>query len=236
MAQLRVDTTTGSPVITVDAGPINLTAAAASTWQTTAGALTITGAAGINLTGGVTVSGGSPFLVSATGSHRWSAGTVQIDTATDWGTAALITHTGNPIINFGTGRCVFGGQVDIAGPCNITGALRYERLVAIKVAAYPIVIGDSETVFTDEGAAGAPAARALTLPIPQAGLEYTFISKSGNDIEVIAQGGTTIRIAAGVSIAGGNIVSNAIGDTVTLLAINATEWYATAVNGTWTIT
>lgn len=46
--------------------------------------------------------------------------------------------------------------------------------------------------------------------------------------------GDTIRIAASVTAAAGSITCNTVGSSVTLQAINATEWVATAVVGTWT--
>jgi len=53
----------------------------------------------------------------------------------------------------------------------------------------------------------------------------------------LAAAGDTIRIAANVSAAAGRIDSTTIGDSVTLKAINATEWVATSVVGAgWSVT
>jgi folate-dependent tRNA-U54 methylase TrmFO/GidA len=62
----------------------------------------------------------------------------------------------------------------------------------------------------------------------------TFIVQDGDGIRITAASGDTIRIAGTVTAAAGYVESTTIGNTVTLVAINATEWMATAVNGTWT--
>lgn len=236
MAQLRVDTTTGSPLITVDSGAINMSALAASTWQTLAGILTINGAAGIELTGGVNVSGASSFSVSASGTHRFTAGTVQIATLFDWNTAAAVTASGNPSFNFGTGAVQFGGPVTVGSTFDVVGSLRSELNVTITTAAVSLLTTDSGTVYTNEGAAGPASGRPVRLPVAQAGLHYTFINQDASDIRVVANGGDTVRIAGSVSLGGGNIESNAVGDTAHLICINATEWIADSVTGTWTVT
>lgn len=92
---------------------------------------------------------------------------------------------------------------------------------------------ESRGTFTNEGAT---ALTQNTLPGAAKGLTYTFIVQDADGIRVVAGSGDTIRIAGSVSAAAGRIDSTTIGSTVTLVAINATEWVAVSVNGTWVVT
>ena len=75
------------------------------------------------------------------------------------------------------------------------------------------------------------------LPTAAAGLTYTFVVQVAQNLRVTAASGDTIRVAGSVSAAAGNIVNAVVGSTVTLLAINATEWIALGTPaGTWTVT
>jgi hypothetical protein len=85
-------------------------------------------------------------------------------------------------------------------------------------------------VFTNEGAS---AIVPFTLPAAASGLEYTLFVQDADGIQVIAGAGDTIRIGSLVTAAAGNVQSNTIGSSVTLKAINATEWVAIAALGTW---
>lgn len=114
----------------------------------------------------------------------------------------------------------------------ITGTLRYNRFVSPQ-AATPVAVNattDVHKVFTNEGAA---ALTVFNLPAAATGLTYTFYNQNANNISVDAAAGDTIRVGALVTAAGGAITSTAIGDTVTLVAINATEWIAVASIGTF---
>ena len=97
-----------------------------------------------------------------------------------------------------------------------------------------VTAAQSGDAFTNEGA-GAEVNH--NLPTAAAGLIYTFIVQAAQNLRVTAAAGDTIRIAGSVSAAAGNIVNATVGGTVTILAINATEWVAVAApNGTWTVT
>jgi hypothetical protein len=224
-------------LLDVDAGPLNITGRAASTWQTVAGVLTLDGAAGINMSSSVTISGGAnSLLVTAVGGHRFTGGTLEVAVATDWSTAANITASGNPIWNFGTGACLFGGRLTIGGETLITDALLHEVSVEAHVAADTLTAAESGRVFTNTGAVGIPAARALTLPDPAvAGMHYTFYNQNVNGLQIIAGAAATIRVGGRVSGVGGTCTSNATGSAVHLIAISATEWIADSVVGAWTL-
>lgn len=110
---------------------------------------------------------------------------------------------------------------------------KYVRTVAMAESSATKALADNESgcTFTNEGAS---ALVAFTLPAAVAGLQYTFICQDADFLSVNAQAGDTIRIAGSVSTGGGSKTATAIGDTLSIMAINATEWIATSVNGTWT--
>jgi hypothetical protein len=97
---------------------------------------------------------------------------------------------------------------------------------------------DGGTTFTNEGAGGL---QDITLPTASANTTtgcyvYSFIVQSANGLRVIASAGDTIRIGTSVSAAAGNIQSTNVGSAVRLHCINATEWVAESVVGSWTVT
>lgn len=87
--------------------------------------------------------------------------------------------------------------------------------------------------FTNEGATGLVT---LTLPTAVAGYEASFDVQDADGIKVLAASGDTIRMDGLVSAAAGFAQSTAIGSTLRIRAINATEWIAESSQGTWTVT
>lgn len=92
------------------------------------------------------------------------------------------------------------------------------------------------SVFTNEGAAGQVIWTLPTAAAAPVGYDFTFIVQAAQNVRIVAAAGDTIRIAGSVSAAAGRIDNATIGGTVRLVSINATEWIAVAVNGTWTVT
>jgi len=96
-----------------------------------------------------------------------------------------------------------------------------------------LTVAESGKILTNEGST---AQNYHTLPTAAAGLTFTFVVQDADGLRIVADTGDTIRIAAGVSAAAGYIQNSTIGSTITLCAINATEWVALgAPAGTWTI-
>ena len=102
------------------------------------------------------------------------------------------------------------------------------------VAAGPNLLLSTESfsVLTNEGVA---AQNYHTLPTASAGLQYTFVVQDANGIRITASTGDTIALNDSVSSAAGYIESTDISASVTLLAINATEWIAVSVRGDWSV-
>lgn len=102
-------------------------------------------------------------------------------------------------------------------------------------AASPVTVNasDSGTVYTNEGAG---AEITFNLPAAAPGLVYTFIVQDTDGLKVVAGGGDTIRLDGSPSAAAGNAESLTVGSVLRLVAINATEWIAVSIVGTWSVT
>lgn len=111
-----------------------------------------------------------------------------------------------------------------------------QRIVAAKtqaVSPYSVSNVENWTVFTNEGAT---AQVVFNLPTAVAGYTYEFIVQDADGIQVVASSGDTIRLGTSVSASAGNATSTTIGSAVILTCINATEWIAESIVGTWIVT
>ena len=100
------------------------------------------------------------------------------------------------------------------------------------VAASPNILtsGESKKTITNEDTA---AINYNTLPAASVGLQYSFVVEDALGIRITANTGDTIRIGAAVTAAGGYIESTTVGASITLTAINNTEWIATSMVEAW---
>lgn len=116
-----------------------------------------------------------------------------------------------------------------------TGALSHARIVTQKTAGY-LVNADTDNnsdrgrLFTNEGAS---AQVILTLPSASMGLTYSFAVHAAFNLRVLAAAGDIIRIAGNVGTAGGFTESAVVGSVIRLTALNAVDWFAELVTGTW---
>lgn len=95
-----------------------------------------------------------------------------------------------------------------------------------------LVSSESRKLLTNEGAT---AEAYNTLPSAAAGMEFAFAVQDADGLRVVAAAGDTIRLAGSVSAVAGFVRSTVIGSALILTAINATEWVALSVAGTWTV-
>jgi hypothetical protein len=142
------------------------------------------------------------------------------------------------IVSKGTGEIELRGgtnaQLNITGTAGTeVGTVLTGRTISAKTTNYNVVDGDSRTFFTNEGAGGTVN---FTLPTAAARKEYTFYIQAAQTLTVTANTGDTIRLAGSVSASAGNVSANVVGNLVRLVCINATEWVAESIIGTWTVT
>lgn len=115
---------------------------------------------------------------------------------------------------------------------HVNGTLGYKRPLNPQTSNYSVLAVDSNTFFTNEGAV---AGINFSLPATAAGLTYTFYVQTGQTLLITAPGGSTIRNGTTISDSGGFLHAGAIGSSIRLVAINATEWVTEAVIGSWAI-
>jgi hypothetical protein len=89
---------------------------------------------------------------------------------------------------------------------------------------------NSGTIYTNEGDADGAT---VFLPTAAAGLKFILYVQTAQVLTVTAAAGDTIRIASNATAEAGSITSSVVGSSVTLVAINATEWVATSSVGSW---
>lgn len=122
-----------------------------------------------------------------------------------------------------------------ANNASTPGAIRQSRPVEANAAGSgaPNVLAaiETNTVLTNEGST---ATNYHTLPTAVAGYVFTFCVQDADGLRVTAAAADTIRVIDKVTASAGYIESTTIGSTVTLVAINATEWFATSIKGVWT--
>lgn len=118
-----------------------------------------------------------------------------------------------------------GTAVTVAGP------LFAQRSVEAVTTTKSPGAAESREVYTNEGDADGAV---VTLPTAAAGLEFSAVVQAAQLLTITAAAGDTIRIGANVTAAAGYVRSNVVGDRISLLAINATEWVATSFAGEWT--
>jgi len=106
------------------------------------------------------------------------------------------------------------------------------QVVAEPTTPRTAAANEGGTLFTNEGASEKIV---FNLPSAVTGMCYSFFVQDADGIRVVAAAGDTIRLAGSVTIAAGYAESTTIGSTVSLIAINETEWVAVGFAGTWTL-
>lgn len=89
----------------------------------------------------------------------------------------------------------------------------------------------SRTLVTNRGAA---AGVTFTLPaFTVVGIDYGFLVVAAFNVVIQAPAGVTLRNGALLTAAGGTLTGAAVGSSIRLVNISATEWVAVAVIGAW---
>jgi hypothetical protein len=110
----------------------------------------------------------------------------------------------------------------------ITG---FKKVVEAHTAADELTATESGSVHTNAGASGNIA---LTLPTAVAGQEFTFIVMAAHQVQVTPAAGDAIYVNAVAGDAVEHWWADAVGESVHLIAVDATNWIAVSHIGTWT--
>lgn len=127
----------------------------------------------------------------------------------------------------GTTLAITTTTIDVSTIVGVT------QIVEAVLTTKNVSAAEARELYTNEGDADGSI---INLPTAAAGLTYTIYVQAAQTITVNASTGDTLRLAGAVSASAGNITSNTVGSSVTLVAINATEWVATSIIGTWVVT
>lgn len=168
------------------------------------------------------------------------------NTITGTGTLQFTNLTCNSVANLDAGlTLVLNAMHTFVGAGGIGTA--GQVLTSNGSSAPPTFQGTSSFAWTDEGTSFnalasngyfITAVATATLPAsPSQGNMISFIVDTASALTLRANTGQVIRIGAAVSASAGSAVSNARGDSVTLVYRSSdTAWIETSVVGTWTVT
>jgi hypothetical protein len=91
---------------------------------------------------------------------------------------------------------------------------------------------DSNILTTNTGASSDVTS---SLPAASVGLTYQYAVTVAQNLVVDAAGTDTIRLNSSVTASGGNLTSNTIGNTLTIVCVKSGEWFVMSHEGTWTV-
>lgn len=95
---------------------------------------------------------------------------------------------------------------------------------------YSVLVGDNETIFTNEGAV---AAVNFSLPAAVQDIGFGFLVDAAQTLTVTVQAGEIIRVGADASSAGGTWFSNLPGSFMRIRCNKAGQWFAESQLGAW---
>lgn len=164
-------------------------------------------------------------------------GDIELNSADD----IILTTAGKLTITNGSEAMTVSGAVTIEGATGLNGAVLgdggdslYGFLREIEIepgTAETLTAADSGKVFTNTAAQGNTV---FTLPAAAAGITFSFVDGSttaADDVQIQAVGDDTINGGTAAKIY--ECVTDAVGQTVTITALDATRWEVTAEKGTW---
>lgn len=109
-----------------------------------------------------------------------------------------------------------------------SGGLNSRSEVVVSTADVTLTAQQSGALLTNKGDLGA---QVVTLPAAAAGLNYCFFTYAAQQIAVDPATGDKIVVLT--DAAGDKITNATAGNSICLVAVDATDWVAVAINGTW---
>jgi hypothetical protein len=256
---VTVGTTTGASATIIQSGTGNLALTSTdditlTTNTTTTDNITITNTPGtetgaialVATAGGVTIDAAAAKILDVAG------GTVQIDSKTEGaGAIALLANQGvTDTITITATQSTAAGGVTLSAPAggilltSSAGMTTSDPVTGDGTAAltgflvdvvndtepHAILVTESGSVLTNLGSNGSDA---WTLPTAAAGYEYTFVVMAAQEMRITPAGGDLINHAGTAMDAAEYYTANAVGETLHLIAVDATNWIVISETGTW---
>ncbi|YBV97524.1 hypothetical protein M1D80_11785 [Phyllobacteriaceae bacterium JZ32] len=108
------------------------------------------------------------------------------------------------------------------------------EVIIVQPAGATLGAGDTGKIYSN---GGATALTVFNLPGAEIGLKFGFMCLDADGIRVVAASGDVIRVNGAASSAAGHVDNTgAVGTYIELMAHDTTNWVATRVVGTWTVT
>jgi len=138
--------------------------------------------------------------------------------------------TSTTTINAGSGGVAVVGNVAGNGAGTMAGFLRTIDNDSDGKSAGQITVAMSGGILTNLGASGSYA---WTLPEAAAGLTYTFVVMAAQELRVTPDAGDKINHAGTAAANGEYYWADAVGESVTIVAIDSATWVVLSQTGTW---
>ncbi len=145
-------------------------------------------------------------------------------------TVGSTNTTSTTTINAGSGKINLVGAVAGNGASALTGMLVSVDNDADGKAGGDITVAMSGSTFTNALAGGAAA---WVLPPAAAGLEYTFVVMAAQELRITPAAGDQINVGGSAGAAAEYFYSSTVGHSITLTAVDGTNWIAKSYTGTW---
>lgn len=172
------------------------------------------------------------IIVKGSGRAYWLNGGIDLRTVGSTANAFLLPNTSTGETGAVRYTGTFADYYDGSEWTHFNG---YTGLAITDGVGSPYSIPASATgkIFTNSGATEKSAG---ALPTAVAGLAFTFYVINSYGFRIIANSGDTIRKGSSASPAAGYIESTAVGDAITLVAIDATQWVVISSEGSgWAV-
>jgi len=108
-----------------------------------------------------------------------------------------------------------------------------KKRIVENVLGKTLTFNDIGKIFTNSGATGTETYNLPVITSSDIGMTYTFYIVANQNLRVKGNTGQTVRSGGIVTEPAGYLISNTIGNTMTLVAISTTSWVDVALGGTW---
>ena len=208
-------TAEGAITLTSTAGGIDMDAAAAKNIDISGGQVLISSKDNAASAIALTANTGVSETIVLTNTQGNTAGAITLTA-----TAGGITLNANSGIT--TGDAITGD-----GTAALGGFL---KTVTDDTDGKVLTVAESGTVQTNAGSGGAAA---WTLPSAAVGITYTFVVMAAQELRVTPAAGDKIVYDSTVMDAAEYYYADAIGESLTIVAVDGTNWIVTSKTGTW---
>lgn len=118
---------------------------------------------------------------------------------------------------------IFHGNLTIQGQVK-----QFKRDVVVKASSYSAKATDSGKIFSNYGATGQVI---IDLPAAEEGLTYTFVVSTNSSMK-IRPASAASRIMGLTDANNNSITSSTVGNTITVIATQTSEWFVEKYYGT----